>query len=137
MAIANETDQIKAMFASASQGGSRAAAAAAEKRKSAFEKMDVQIVTQDSNQIYKASEESSKPIEIPDKKMRVAGNERFAGKKPFQHHTENIDDFIEEEKQAAPKQHNIYYVRSNPQPSQNEQPNHHSSQQRSPQTFER
>jgi|LakMenEpi03Aug12_release.lakeMendotaPanAssembly.Ray.scaffolds.fasta_scaffold2931685_1 hypothetical protein len=44
--------------------------------------MDVQIVTQDKNLIYKA-EEKADPIVIPSQGYRVNAVERFGGLKPF------------------------------------------------------
>lgn len=69
----------------------------AERRKTAFDKMDVQIVTADRNLVYKAEPKDS-PVVIPSKNYRVPSIERFGGMKPFQHHAEQDDSFEEDKR---------------------------------------
>ena len=123
MAIAEETDSIKAQFESGASK-SKANAIAAEKRKTAFEKMDVQIVTQDKNLLYKADEniqsnahniqKPADPINLPAQGFRVSSVDRFGGMKPFQHHSEHIDDFIHDEQRRQPMSYGVQYVPTKP-----------------------
>ena len=76
----------------------------------AFESMDVQVMTPEGNQVIRPA------LPIPNQK-KMPAFERFGGAAPFQHHSGGADNYFGNDIDDSSNQHAYYVARRNPKPN--------------------